>query len=76
MSNDAQIQQTLAIAQAAIKDADDAIANLNSTLAQAQTNVAQAEAENAATQAQLDDDIVKIVQDMDEAVVQFVKDTE
>lgn len=76
MDKDQTTQQILNQAQAALKRADDTISATQTNLDKLEEDLEAINKKNNKTQAAIDQEIVEIVQDMDEATIQFVKDTE
>jgi len=76
MDQDQKAQLLLSQTQAALRRSDQAIKNSQTTLDKLDGELKKIEDKNNKDQAVIDQEIVKIVQDMDEATVQFVKDTE
>lgn len=76
MNQDQKTQQILNQVQTALKRSDDAIKTGRANLAKLDEDLKIIDEKNNKAQHNIDQEIVKIVQDMDEATVQFVKDTE
>ncbi|PIP29127.1 hypothetical protein CO134_00835 [Candidatus Kuenenbacteria bacterium CG_4_9_14_3_um_filter_39_14] len=76
MDQDQKTQLLLSQTQAALRHSDQAIKNSQTTLAKLDDELKKIEDKNNKAQAVIDQEIVNIIQDMDEATVQFVKDTE
>lgn len=62
--------------QASLKKSDSVLRESKLTLKNVQKDIEGAEKKHALEQKTIDNDIVKIVQDMDRATIQLVKDTE
>ncbi len=71
-----QVQDALALAAKAIQEADETIASSQALRKRLEEDLQRIEEANRRDQAAIDQEILSIIQEMDEATLQFIKDTE